>query len=347
MISYQVAEFGKPLARNEKAPPAPTGPAVLVKITASGVCHSDVHLWEGGFDLGGGNRLQAPPPDALPLTLGHEILGEVAAVGPDAKGVKIGDKRLVFPWIGCGTCAVCAKGDEHLCLKPQALGVNRDGGYASHVLVPHYRYLLAYDGLDADLAATYACSGLTAYSALKKVGRLGAGESLLIIGAGGVGLAGVRFARAVTGVAPLVADSDPGKEAAARAAGAADFVRADDQAAKSIFKLTGGVSAAIDFVGAESTARLGDRALRKGGKLVIVGLFGGALTVPLPLIPIRAITIQGSYVGSLAELAELLVLARSGISQPMPITQRSLDQAGQSLADLRDGRITGRVVLKP
>ncbi|MFO1190130.1 MAG: alcohol dehydrogenase [Alphaproteobacteria bacterium] len=347
MISYQVAEFGKPLARNEKVPPTPTGAEVLVKITASGVCHSDVHLWEGGFDLGGGNRLQAPPPDALPLTLGHEILGEVAAVGPDAKGVKIGDKRLVFPWIGCGTCAVCAKGDEHLCLKPQALGVNRDGGYASHVLVPHYRYLLAYDGLDADLAATYACSGLTAYSALKKVGRLGAGESLLIIGAGGVGLAGVRFARAVTGVAPLVADSDPGKEAAARAAGAADFVRADDQAAKSIFKLTGGVSAAIDFVGAESTARLGDRALRKGGKLVIVGLFGGALTVPLPLIPIRAITIQGSYVGSLAELAELLVLARSGISQPMPITQRSLDQAGQSLADLRDGRITGRVVLKP
>lgn len=347
MISYQVAEFGKPLARNEKAPPAPKGPEVLVKITASGVCHSDVHLWEGGFDLGGGNRLQAPPPDALPLTLGHEILGEVAAVGPDAKGVKVGDKRLVFPWIGCGTCAVCAKGDEHLCLKPQALGVNRDGGYASHVLVPHYRYLLAYDGLDADLAATYACSGLTAYSALKKVGRLGAGESLLIIGAGGVGLAGVRFAKAVTGVAPIVADSDPAKEAAARAAGAADFVRADDQAAKSIFKLTGGVSAAIDFVGAESTARLGDRALRKGGKLVIVGLFGGALTLPLPLIPIRAIAIQGSYVGSLAELGELLALAKKGISQPMPITQRPLDQAGQSLADLRDGRITGRVVLKP
>lgn len=347
MISYQVAAFGKPLARNEKTQPAPKGPEVLVRITASGVCHSDVHLWEGGFDLGGGNRLPAPSPDALPLTLGHEILGEVVAAGPEAKGVAPGDKRLVFPWIGCGTCGVCAKGDEHLCLKPQALGVNRDGGYATHVLVPHSRYLLAYDGLDPDLAATYACSGLTAYSALKKVGKLSAGDPLVIIGAGGVGLAGVRFAKAVTGVAPIVSDRDTSKEAAARAAGASDFIPADDQAAKAIFKLTGGVAAAIDFVGAESTARLGDRVLRKGGKLVIVGLFGGSLTLPLPLVPIRATTIQGSYVGSLAELTELLALAKRGVSQPMPITQRPLDQAGQSLADLRDGRITGRVVLKP
>jgi len=348
MRSYQIADYAAPLALAEGAAPTPTGTEVLVRIHACGVCHSDVHLWEGYFDLGGGRRIVSPPPDALPLTPGHEIVGEVAAVGPEATGLAPGARRLVFPWIGCGDCPLCRSGDEHLCNRPRALGVNRDGGYADHVLVPHPRYLLDFDGIDAALAATCACSGLTAYSALKKVGRLADGQSLLIIGAGGVGLAGVRLAKAVTGAAPIVADIDPGRRAAALDAGAADAIdSAEKGAVKALVGRTGGVAAAIDFVGAESSAAFGDRALAKGGKLIVVGLFGGELRLSLPLLPMRAVTVCGSYVGSLAELAELLDLVRETALPPMPLAERPLAEATAALADLRAGRITGRVVLKP
>ncbi|MHA1569597.1 MAG: alcohol dehydrogenase catalytic domain-containing protein [Alphaproteobacteria bacterium] len=348
MRSYQIADFGAPLALAEGVAPTPTGTEVRVKIHACGVCHSDVHLWDGYFDLGGGRRIEVPPPGTLPLTPGHEIVGEVAALGPDATGIAPGARRLVFPWIGCGDCALCRAGDEHLCNRPRALGVNRDGGYADHVLVPHPRYLLDFEGIDEALAATCACSGLTAYSALKKVGRLEAGQSLLIVGAGGVGLAGVRLARAVTGVAPIVADIDADRRAAARDAGAADVIDSSEKgAAKELIGRTGGVAAAIDFVGAESSAGFGDRVLAKGGKLIVVGLFGGELRLSLPLIPMRAVTICGSYVGSLADLAELLDLVRETDLPPMPLAERPLAEATATLKDLRAGNITGRVVLKP
>lgn len=349
MRSYQLTDFGASLALAESQAPVPTGSEVLVRISACGVCHSDIHLWDGYFDLGDGKKIHAPPAAALPLTLGHEIVGEVVALGPSAEGAALGERRVVYPWIGCGECAVCTADKEYLCARPRALGINRHGGYSDHVLVPHPRYLLEFDGLDEDMACTYACSGLTSYSALKKVGLLTDKDPLLIIGAGGVGLAGVRLAKEVCGVAPIVADIDEAKLSAARAAGAADVLNsAADGAAKELLARTGGgVAAAIDFVGSESSAAFGDRVLRKGGKLVIVGLFGGRLTLPIPLIPMRAITICGSYVGSLGELRELLLLARRVQLPALPLATRPLDRATETLADLRAGRVTGRVVLKP
>ncbi len=350
MKAYQVSSFGEPLALNNWSNPEPKGAEVLIKVTGCGVCHSDVHLWEGFFDLGGGRKLELQGGNnGLPFTLGHEIVGEVVAMGPDADGVAIGDQRVVYPWIGCGDCPVCDSGEEQLCGRPQALGINVDGGYADHVLVRDAKYLLDYTGLPKDLACTYACSGLTAYGALKKVAGLDARDSLVLIGAGGVGLAGVRLAKAVTGVAPIVADIDPVKLEAAKTAGAAEVIDSSDpQALKTLRGLTsGGAAAAIDFVGSDKSFSFGDRSLRKGGKLVIVGLFGGAVTLPVPLIPMRAITIQGSYVGSLQDMRELLDLVRSGEMNPMPVAPRPLEQATDTLTDLRDGKIVGRVVLQP
>jgi D-arabinose 1-dehydrogenase-like Zn-dependent alcohol dehydrogenase len=133
----------------------------------------------------------------LPFTMGHEIAGEVAALGPQASGVKLGDKVVAYPWIGCGECAVCQKGQELLCLNPRTLGTRRAGGYGTHVIVPHSRYLLPHDGVPQSLAATYTCSGITAYSALKKTrGHLGTDDHLVIIGAGGVGGSAVHIAPA-------------------------------------------------------------------------------------------------------------------------------------------------------
>jgi alcohol dehydrogenase/propanol-preferring alcohol dehydrogenase len=349
MRSYQMKSFGAPLdAAETPTPAAPAGTEVLLRVTSCGVCHSDLHLRDGYFELGGGKKLDLSRGIPLPHVLGHEIVGTVIAIGPQASGVKLGDKRVAYPWIGCGVCSVCASGHEELCAKPRALGVNVAGGYADHVIVPHPRYLFEFGDVPEELACTYACSGLTAYGALRKVTPLGSGDPLVIIGAGGVGLAGIRLAKLVTGVAPIVADIDEGKRAAAIEAGAVSTLDPSEKdAAKNLIKATGGVAAAIDFVGAESSARFGFDVLRKGGKLVAVGLFGGAFSTALPMFPLRAVTIQGSYVATLAEMGELMALARAGEIEPIPVSPRPLEAAEASLQDLKAGRILGRAVLKP
>jgi D-arabinose 1-dehydrogenase-like Zn-dependent alcohol dehydrogenase len=350
LSAYQVTALGQPLQRIDKPLPVPQGSEVLVRIEACGLCHSDLHLWEGFFDLGGGKKMPLlGGGKQLPFTLGHEIIGTVAATGPAATGVSIGQRRLVFPWIGCGECPLCKTEQEHICQgRAQALGVFRDGGFATHVLIPHARYLVDTGDLDPAYAATLACSGLTAYSALKKVGRLPADSPFLIMGAGGVGLAGIKLAKTVTGVAPIVADIDPAKREAALAAGAA---RAIDPAApdaeKQLFRETGGLAAAVDFVGAKASFEFAYGALRKGGNVVVVGMFGGSSEVSLPLHIMRAVRITGSYVGSLAELKELIALVRSGSAAPIPYRTRPLAEANAALEQLKAGKVVGRTVLTP
>lgn len=348
MKSFQFEEYGNGLSLHESATPAPRGEEVLVRVHACGVCHSDVHLWEGHFDLGGGRKADLRAGRELPFTLGHEILGEVVAVGDAVRDVAVGARRLVYPWIGCGACGTCASGEEHLCAKSRALGVNVAGGYADHVLVPHARYLFETGDLPPELACTYACSGLTAYSALRRVAERVRGGSLLVIGAGGVGMAGLAVARALTDTTIVVSDIDDAKLEAAKAAGADQVVNAKaPDAAKQILRATGGVAAAVDFVGAESTAQLGVASLGKGGRLVVVGLFGGAMTIPVPLFPLRAIGVEGSYVGSPREMGEMLALARAGKVRATPVSERPLADAGRTLEDLRAGTVLGRVVLRP
>jgi alcohol dehydrogenase/propanol-preferring alcohol dehydrogenase len=348
MLSYPFEAFGKPLARALRETPEPTGSEVVLRVGSCGLCHSDVHLHEGYFDLGNGQKLDLSRGIAPPRVLGHEIAGTVVAAGPDASGVTVGDRRVVYPWIGCGTCAPCGSGHEELCMAARALGINRDGGFADHVRVPHSRYLFAYDPLPEEQACTYACSGLTAYGALKKCAPLGAGDTLLIIGAGGVGLSGVRMAQAALGVQPVVAEIDRGKWDLAREAGAAECLDpTDTDATKAFMKASGGAAAVIDFVGAAATFSFGLNALRKGGKLVCVGLFGGSAAVMPATLPLRAVTIAGSYVGSLAEMGETMALARQGGLRALPVTTRPLAEVNEALAALRSGAIRGRTVLQP
>ena len=169
MRAMQIIEWGQPLEAREYPDPEPQGEEVLLRVEAAGVCHSDVHIWDGHFDLGDGKQISLESRGVhLPFTMGHEIAGEVVALGPHASGARVGDKVVAYPWIGCGQCAVCQKGEELLCLRPRTLGTRVAGGYGTHVVVPHGRYLLPYEGVPQDLAATYTCSGITAYSALKK-----------------------------------------------------------------------------------------------------------------------------------------------------------------------------------
>ena len=168
MRMFQVCTCGQPLQFNETATPQPKGSEVLLKVLAAGVCHSDLHLADGYFDLGGGKKMSLQDRGMkLPVTLGHENVGEVVAVGPDAKGVKIGARMLADPWIGCGNCAACQRNEDNLCMAMRSLGVFINGGYADYMIVPHPRYLFDIGDLPPARAAPLACSGVTTFGALK------------------------------------------------------------------------------------------------------------------------------------------------------------------------------------
>jgi D-arabinose 1-dehydrogenase-like Zn-dependent alcohol dehydrogenase len=355
MRSFQVVDFNAPLKEVERPTPRPAGTEVLIRVKAAGVCHSDLHIWEGGYDLGHGRKPLSLKDRgvSLPRTMGHETVGEVVAFGPDVKegdkgGLKEGDVTLVYPWLGCGKCATCRAGDENMCLKPASLGVYCDGGYADHMTVSHPKYLLDLKGLDPVTAAPYACSGVTTYSALKKVEK-NFNTPIVIFGAGGLGLMALSLLKAMGGRGAIVVDIDARKREAAEKAGALGTVdgKAPDALEQLARKAGEPIRAVIDLVGSAQTAQLGFDCLTKGGKLVIVGLFGGGAPWALPLIPIKAITIQGSYVGNLRETQELLDLVRARKIAPIPVTTMPLSKANEALVDLQKGRLVGRAVLVP
>jgi propanol-preferring alcohol dehydrogenase len=349
MRMFQVCVCGQPLQCNEQPTPTPAGSEVLLKVLAAGVCHSDLHLADGYFDLGGGKKLNlADRGMKLPVTLGHENVGEVVAVGPEAKGVKLGQRMLADPWIGCGSCGPCQRGEDNLCRAMRSLGVFSNGGYADYIMVPQPKYLFDIGDMPPERAAPLACSGVTTYGALKKVPTLKT-EPLVIIGAGGLGLMCLALHKMMGGHSAIVVDIDPAKRAAAREAGAAHVVDggAPDAVQQIVTITNGGGWAAIDLVGSTQSARLGYDSLIKGGKYIVVGLYGGDFTVSLPPIPMRALTIQGSYVGSPSEMGELMDLVRRSGIPPVPVASRPLDDVNAVMDELRAGKIIGRVVLRP
>ncbi len=354
MKSQAIVAYGQPLQEIVSDIPAPTGTQVVVKITHSGVCHSDVHLQDGHVDLGDGDKIDWSRGRTLPHTLGHEIEGTLSAVGPEAQalldGRKIGDRFVVFPWIGCGECSTCRRDQEHICSKPRQLGIQVAGGYSEYVLVPHPKYLLDATGVPEGLAATYMCSGITAFSALKKARDVGPGDAILIVGLGGVGMMGLQFARAMFPQARILgADIDEKKLEAAKAAGAHAVYNSKDAAALKQLKLDtdGGAAYAVDFVGSTPSFNFANGAIRRGGGIIIVGLFGGKMGMPIPMFPSRPFSIAGSYTGSLGETIEMMELVRAGKISPIPIEKRPLSDANRTLDQLREGAIVGRVVLKP
>jgi alcohol dehydrogenase, propanol-preferring len=335
----------------------PTVPrSVLVKVTAVGVCHTDIHLISGAYDMGEGRKLSTTDEGKrLPLTPGHEIAGSVEKFGSGAEssGLREGDPVVVYPWIGCGTCRICRSGKENLCEGDTGfLGFMKDGGYAEYVLVPDARYLVRGDGLDPSQSATLACSGLTAFSAIRKCG-LRPNELLFVIGAGGVGTAAIQIAKKTTGAKIAVADVNDSKLELAKRLGA-DHVfntsRMDARALASGVRSVNqgrGVDAVADFVGTPATASSGFRLLGREGRLVIVGLAGGTVQFSLPLFPLRGSRVIGSFTGTLAEMVELVESARKGIIAPVVTGAYRLEEANEVLAKLGRGEIEGRAVLKP
>lgn len=331
---------------------------VIVKVKAVGVCHSDLHVWEGGYDLGGGKFMKFTDRGGkFPVTPGHEIVGTVSEIGNSVQEYSNGDEVLVYPWIGCGKCPACKSGNENLCDTPKSLGIYNDGGYAEYVKVPHYKYLAKVSGIDLESAASLACSGLTAYTAIKKANQ-NSPEYLVIIGTGGLGLMGIQIAKAITKAKIICVDLDEIKLKKAKEMGA-DFVvnsnvigsvaTGSGNAAQKIISIANnkGADSVVDFVNAPQTAKMALTVLRKRGNLVLVGLFGGSVELQLVTIPLKAITIQGAYTGSYDDMVELLELAKKGVINPIISKRYSLDEATVALKDLKDRKIIGRAVITP
>ena len=356
MRAWAVVESGADLQDVEMPTPEPTGTEVLLEVTHCGVCHSDLHIWDGYYDMGGSTRMTLKDRGVvLPLAMGHEIVGRVVKLGPEARpdaqgassGVAVGDVRIVYPWVGCGACAQCLAEEDNMCLTGRALGVFQNGGYGTHVVAPHPRHLVDPGTLDPAIAATYACSGITVYSAVRKVMPLPPDEPVVVVGAGGLGLACIGVLRALGHKRIVSVDVDEAKLAGARDAGATEVVdgRGPDVTARILDAAGGPVLAVIDLVNGTATAAFAVPALRKGGKLVQVGLFGGEMRVPLPLMAMRALSIQGSYVGNPKELREVVALAQDGRLPPLPVERVGRDRTNDALHRLRDGRVHGRLVL--
>lgn len=355
MKAMRLETFGSPLRLEEIDVPAVAN-GVLVKVTAAGVCHTDIHVISGSYDLGNDKQLRMGDRGIeLPITPGHEIAGEVTDLGTHAgkADVSVGERVVVYPWIGCGRCRKCVAGFENLCdVKPASLGIFRDGGYAEYVFVPDPKYLVHARGLKAEEAAPLGCSGLTAYSALKKCG-LDSDQTLVVVGAGGLGTMAVQLANRTTSAKVIVLDKDDSKLELASRLGAdrtintAKVERA--QVVSEVRKESGGrgADAVVDFVGNPATSSLGFELLGKQGRLVIVGLFGGAGSFPLPLFPLKAAQVLGSFTGTLAELKELVELSAKGVVSPVVSARYKLAEANEVLGRLERGEVSGRAVLRP
>jgi D-arabinose 1-dehydrogenase-like Zn-dependent alcohol dehydrogenase len=347
MLSYDVVEWGKSLAPREHPTPEPKGTEVLLKLKYCGVCHSDVHIRDGYFDMGGGKRFfMGDRGMKPPITLGHEPYGSVIAAGPDATDVPIGEDRLVCPWIGCGKCARCAEGQDNHCMAPRWAGVQAPGGYADHLLIPHPRYLVDASGIDPAWAATLACSGLTTYSAVSALMPVPADEWVAVMGAGGLGLMAIGMLRALGHERIVSVDIDLEKFPAAIEEGAAATLNGSEpDAAQKLQQIAGGLLyGAVDLVNNTDTATLAMSGIRKGGRVILVGLYGGEIPISLVSVVQRALTIRGSSVGTVAELKDVVELARKGKLKQIPIEKRPLSEVSRTLDELKAGKIVGRVV---
>jgi alcohol dehydrogenase, propanol-preferring len=347
----RIIEPNQPLQIQQLETPKPRGSQVLVKVVSSGVCHSDIHLWEGGYEGLGGQIIKTTDRGVkYPLTPGHEIAGTIESMGENVQGFAKDQRVIVFPWIGEGLCPACRAGEENVCDKPRSLGVYTDGGYAEYILVPDQRYLIKLDDqADMDASATLSCSALTAYGAVKNAG-LRPNDAVVIVGAGGLGLMAIQLAKTVTGARIISMDLDDNKLRAAKSNGADIIINSKNtDPVKTVMEITDGLGAdaVIDFVNASKTVETDMQLLRRRAKVVMVGLFGGELRLNLVSMPTRAYKLIGSYTGTLTDLTELLSLAQRGVIKPLVSDKFRLDQATEALEKLKSGKVIGRGVINP
>ncbi|MEV6108989.1 NAD(P)-dependent alcohol dehydrogenase [Streptomyces sp. NPDC051940] len=324
--------------------PEPGPGQVLLKVTAAGACHSDIAVMTWPAEA---------LPFPLPVVLGHEGVGTVAALGDGVTGVSEGESVAVYgPW-GCGTCIKCAEGKENYCLRaaedhiyPPGLGA--PGAMAEYLLVDDARHLVPLDGLDPVAAVPLTDAGLTPYHAIKHaLPKLVPGSTAVVIGAGGLGHLAIQLLRALSPARVVALDTSEEKLELARKVGAHETLVSGPDAARQIRDLTNGVGAqaVFDFVGIDATAATAAQAAAIEGEISLVGIGGGALPVGFGRTAYE-VTVTAPYWGSRSELIEVLDLARSGVLS-VHTEQFPLDEAPLAYERLHAGQINGRAVVVP
>lgn len=331
--------------------PVLSGREVLIDITNSGVCHSDVHSQEGFFDLGNLGKMPLTRLGAeYPMVFGHEIVGQVNKTGPESNLESDGKRYLIYPWIGCGECDACQNEMENYCTGlPRSLGIQKHGGYAQQVVVPDENYLIDIGDLEPSWAATLACSGLTTYAATSKLLPLSPDKPVAIIGAGGLGLMAIAVLKDRGHDRIIAIDINENSLSIAKSMGATDtLVSTEDNVSEELKTLSqGGVAGVLDFVNNDATSTLALSSLITGGTLVSVGLYGGQINFPTAPIALKQFSIKGNFVGTLGELRALVDLAKNSNLPRMPIQEKPLDAdaVNEAIDQLRSGQSSGRTVL--
>jgi len=329
---------GRPPALTEIDRPEPRGREVLIRVTAAGLCQSDLHVIDGS------------PGFPAPFTLGHEVAGRVAAgagLAPDEPVVVYG------PW-GCGRCDRCLAGRDNYCdrratLSWAGVGLGRDGGMADYLLVPSADYLVPIGELDPAEAAPLTDAGLTSYHAIQRCrAALRDGTTVVVIGVGGLGHVAVQLLRALTPSRVIAVDVRAEALALAARCGAHLTLGASPDTDREVRTASGGpgADAVLDFAGTDATLELAARTLRADGDLVVVGSGGGSLTVRKPGALPAGVRVSLPFWGTRDELAEVVALARAGAVR-VEVERFPLTAAGEAIARLRAGTVAGRAVLIP
>ncbi|RNL85487.1 NAD(P)-dependent alcohol dehydrogenase [Halostreptopolyspora alba] len=344
MRAVQYREVGAPPRVVDVAVPEPGPGQILLRVTAAGVCHSDLEVMSWPADSF---------PYALPLTLGHEGAGEVVALGSGVTRVSEGDSVLVYgPW-GCGVCRVCSTGRENYCPHAAELGIlppglGSPGALAEYVLVDSERHVVPIGDLDPVTTVPLTDAGLTPYHAIKRAQpRLYAGSTTVVIGVGGLGHVAIQLLRAMSATTVVALDVREQSRELALQLGAHHALPSDEGAVSAIRELSGGAgaSAVFDFVGAQPTVDLSANVVGMDAAITLVGIGGGALPVSFGSPPFGSV-VGTTYWGARAELMELVELARQDAVR-VHVERYGLEQAPEVYDRMRAGRIHGRAVIVP
>jgi len=262
MKAVRLVAVGRPLEMQEVPVPALGETDVLVRVKAAGICHSDVHY-----------RAGVSPVKTPPVTLGHEVAGEVAQVGPRVSNVQVGERVCLHYLVTCGGCDYCSSGHEQFCPTGQMLGKHRDGGYAEYIAVPARNAIALPPEIPFKIGAVLMCSSATSLHALRKA-RLQAGETVAVFGAGGLGMSAIQLARAMGALDVLAVDINADKLKLAARHGAIPVNAAQSDPVTEIQHLTHGrgVDIALEVIGLPQTQRQAVQALANFGRAVMVGI---------------------------------------------------------------------------
>jgi propanol-preferring alcohol dehydrogenase len=330
----------QPLRIEEVQKPKISKGDVLVRVRAAGLCHTDLHFLDGTLK---------PWKGTLPLTLGHEVAGDIVETGANVKNFKKGDKVAISNVLSCGECNYCKTGHENLCSNLDQVGFTVDGGYADYVKTKEETLVKLPRNVSYETGSVLACAGASCYHALVSVAEARKGETLLLNGFGGLGSNALQIARAL-GLRVIAVDVAKEKLELAEELGAIATIDASSQKVdEEVKKATNGagVDVALELVGRTKTIENAYKSLGKMGRLVFIGYTKDQFTInPLELV-VFEYAIKGSVAYTRADLENVVKLAGEKSVEPIVSEKYELSQINQALQKLREGKMLGRAVIEP